>query len=52
MLSCGAVNYAYEVVLIFKFVGEMRKYDQMKATEQYLTLVLCILLYKMVLTFE
>ena len=33
----------------------MKSYDvtiQMKATEQYLTVVLFIMLYKMVLTFE
>ena len=43
----------YEVVLTFESVDEMLKYDiQMKAIEQYFTVVLFIILYKVVLTFE
>ena len=44
----------YEVVLTFLSVGEIRKCItiQMKATAQYFPVVLFIMLYKLVLTFE
>lgn len=44
----------HEVVLNFLSVGEIRKCItiQIKATAQYFPVVLLIMLYKMVLTFE
>ena len=41
----------YNVVLTYEFVGESMTI-QMKATEQYFSVVLFIMLYKVVLTFE
>ena len=44
----------YEVVLARSliYVSEIFKCDQMKTTEQYFPLVLFIILYKIVLTFD
>ena len=51
---CGLLYSIVQVVLTFLSVGEIRKCItiQMKATAQYFPVVLFIMLYKLVLTFE
>ena len=42
----------YEVVLTLMYVNEIFKCDQMKATEHYFPVVLFIMLYKVIQTFD
>lgn len=53
MFSCVLFTTLHKVVLIFESVDEIFGCDQMKATEQYFSMVpFIIMLYKMVLAFE
>ena len=53
-LSCGIVHYAvrwfYEILSLW--LKSLTVTIQMKATEQYFPVVLFILMYKVILTFE
>ena len=53
ILKCDLFIMLQKVVLTFESVDEILKCDiEMKATEQYFSVVLFIMLYKVVLTFD